>query len=66
MSHLGPKLIQHSIQKCPNTGRKIEIIGWSNPKGWTKEESKICQDYYTLQARKLGVGIDRYMKEFQI
>ena len=66
MSYLGPKLIQHSIQKCPNTGRKIEIIGWSNPKGWTKEESKICQDYYTLQARKLGVGIDRYMKEFQI
>jgi len=66
MSYIGPKLIQHSIQKCPNTGRKIEIVGWSNPKNWTQEEVNICTKYYQLQAKKLGVSIDRYMKEFQI
>jgi len=61
---MGPKLIQYQETKCPNTGRKITIVGWKTPKGWTDEESKICQKYYELQAKKLGMNIQRYMKEF--
>ena len=61
---MGPKLIQHTTSKCPNTGCTIVVIGWKSPKGWTQEESKICQKYYQLQADKLGMGLERYMKEF--
>tara|TARA_B100001778_G_scaffold51074_1_gene38287 strand:- start:3294 stop:3482 length:189 start_codon:yes stop_codon:yes gene_type:complete len=61
---MGPKLIQHTTTKCPNTGCNITLIGWRTPSGWTKEESEICQKYYQLQASKLGMGLERYMKEF--
>ena len=61
---MGPKLIQHTTRKCPKTGRIIILIGWQTPNGWTKEESEICQKYYQLQAKKLGMGLERYMREF--
>ena len=60
---MGPKLVQSNTQKV---GKKIiNIDVWRHPKGWTQEEVDICTKYYQLQSKKLGMGISRYMKEFQ-
>jgi hypothetical protein len=54
-----PKLISSSKQN------NIELSVWQNPKNWTQEEVDICIKYYQLQAKKLGMNISRYMKEFE-
>lgn len=60
---MGPKLVQSNTQKVGK--KRIDIAVWRHPKGWTQEEVDICTKYYQLQAKKLGMGISRYMKEFQ-
>lgn len=55
---MGPKLVGYS------RNNKIEMCVWQNPKGWTQEEVDICTKYYQLQAKKLGMNIQRYMIEF--
>jgi hypothetical protein len=59
---VGPKLTSHKKQKVGNA--TIDIFCWRHPKGWTKEECDICIKYYQLQAKKLGMNIARYMREF--
>jgi len=60
---MGPKLIQSSSQKI---GKKtIDVAVWRHPKGWTQEEVDICTKYYQLQAKKFGMSIEHYMREFQ-
>ena len=61
---MGPKLISYKEQKIPGTQQSIKIVCWRSPKGWTKEETDICTKYYELQAKKLGMNIQRYMREF--
>lgn len=55
---MGPKLVGYS------RNNKIELCVWKHPKGWTQEEVDICTKYYQLQAKKLGMNIQRYMIEF--
>jgi hypothetical protein len=55
---MGPKLIGYS------SNGKLEMCAWQNPKDWTQEEVNVCTKYYQLQSRKLGMNIQRYMKEF--
>lgn len=56
---MGPKLVT-----C-NKHKNLEIAVWQNPKGWTQEEVNICTQYYQLQAKKLGMNLVHYMREFQ-
>lgn len=58
----GPKLTSYKKQKIGNA--TIDIVCWRNPQGWTQEECDICIKYYQLQAKKLGMNISRYMREF--
>jgi len=44
--------------------KSLEICVWINPKGWTQDEVDICTKYYQLQAKKYGMNIERYMREF--
>jgi len=55
---MGPKLLSYSYNN------KLEVCAWRNPKNWSQEEVDICIKYYQLQAKKLGMNIERYMKEF--
>ena len=57
---VGPKLIGYS------RNNKLEICAWQNPKNWTQEEVDICINYYKLQSKKLGMTIERYMREFHL
>jgi hypothetical protein len=54
----GPKLVSYS------SNNKVQLCAWQNPKGWTQEEVNICISYYELQSKKLGMNIQRYMREF--
>ena len=56
---LGPTLVS-----C-NRINKLDVCLWKNPEGWTQEEVNICTKYYILQAKKMGMSIQRYMSEFQ-
>ena len=55
---MGPKLVSYS------SNNKVQLCAWQNPKGWTQEEVNICINYYELQSKKLGMNIQRYMREF--
>jgi len=55
---MGPKLLRYQMDG------KIELCVWKNPKNWTQEEVDVCIKYYQLQSKKLGMNIERYMKEF--
>jgi len=59
---LGPKLLTVKQQKIGD--KTLEIIMWKNPKDWTQDEFDICTKYYQLQAKKHGMNIERYMREF--
>ena len=48
------KLIQHTTSKCPNTGCTIVVIGWKNPKGWTKEEGESVKSIINFRQVNLG------------
>ena len=58
-----PKLLSYQEQTLNDRTRHISC--WQNPKNWTQEEVDICIKYYQLMAKKLGMNISRYMKEFE-
>ena len=64
---MGPKLIKYKRQKLKNTNKTlvVDIVSWKNDSKLTEEENQICIKYYQLRAKKLGMNISRYMKEFQ-
>ena len=60
---MGPKLVSSNKHKLGK--KEVHIFVWKGPKGWSQDEIDICTRYYQLQSKKLGMGLERYMKEFQ-
>ena len=62
---MGPKLTNYKKEYIPQFKKSLDIVCWKHDSKLTKEENEICIKYYQLRAKKLGMNISRYMKEFQ-
>ena len=63
--NMGPKLTSYKKQRIEKFNKTIDIVCWKHDSKLTKEENEICIKYYQLQAKKFGMSIEHYMREFQ-